>query len=244
MTEITRCPLDVARQLYAALSARAAAATTLIERLRSFEVEVSKETLVKNVASTIYYSSAYDAHERYDCIEEFEMALREDMDESLISRDCGDVPRYVIRPYFNAMPDIELRGAPVYILLQYFFVRKELVPLAVPVFEAPSCGIITGITESEIAALTEHYHHRSLALVNALRVLKTALISAESGLKRHNLAELGMTSEAEALVLQLSVLADLPSLPPVARWFGTDADRMNPLSSLPSEFVSDIVSAS
>jgi len=243
MTEIAVSRLNVARRLYASLSERAAAAYAIIRTLRAQELTVPCEVLVNEVATSVYYSASYDAYMRYSSLEEFEEALREDLDESLPGRKVNEVAHYVLRPYFNPSLEVELRGAKVNTLLQTFHGRKELEVLNVAVYVAPTATPIEGVLDAELRTLADDYHRRSLVIVNALRTLKTALASAATTMARLNPAELGMSAEVEAMLLRLGALVELPMLPPAARWFGTEADRINPLPELPAAFVTALVTS-
>jgi hypothetical protein len=230
--------LHVARRLYAALSARAAAAHAVLEQLRTRDLRIECDALVHEVANAVYHSAGYDAYERYDTLEEFEQELRAELDEALESAQDGSVRYYVLRPYFNTVTAIDrLPGSRVHSLMNIFYGRPQFDALAVAPYTAPSPLQVAGLTGEEIEVVAADYRRRTLALVNALRTLETALTSARATMTRRTPAELGVSAEVEALLAQLTALVVLPGLPPVARWFGTEADKVNPLTRLPAEFV-------
>ena len=234
--------LDVARRMYAALSARAAAAHAVLEQLRRCETRIECGALVREVAQAVYYRAGYDAHERYDSLEEFEEELRIELDAALESAEDNGTRVYVLRPYFNPGSPIDLLpGSKVHSLWNMFYGKPQFETLAVTPYTAPAPAPVAGISDDELGLVTSDYRRRTLTLVNALRTLDTALTSASESMTRLTPAALGVSAEVQELLAKLRALVALPSLPPVARWFGTEADKINPLTRLPAEFVDAIV---
>jgi hypothetical protein len=230
--------LHLARRAFAALSARAVEAHAVLETLRACEIRIECNALVNEVASAVYHSAAYDAYERYSSLEEFEQELRSELDEILPGATENGAPCYVLRPYFNDRELIEhLTGSKVHSLMNLFYWRTELEALSVDRYMAPAAAHISGISDQEIEVVAADYLRRGLKVVNALRTLDTALTSARSRFSRVTPESLGVSEEARACFTQLAELVALPGLPPTARWFGTDADKINPLPALPDDFV-------
>jgi hypothetical protein len=230
--------LHLARHAFAALSARAADANAVLQTLRACEMRIECNALVNEVANAVYHSAAYDAYERYSSLEEFEHELRSELDEVLPGATENGAPCYVLRPYFNDRELIEhLTGSKVHSLMNLFYWRSELEALGVERYSAPAAAHIAGISDHEIEVLAADYCRRGLKVVNALRTLDTALTSARSRFSRVTPESLGVTEEARASLTRLAELVTLPGLPPTARWFGTDADKINPLPALPDEFI-------
>jgi len=230
--------LHLARRAYAALSVRAVDANAVLETLRACEVRIECNALVNEVANSVFYSAAYDAYERYSSLEEFEQELRSELDEVLPNASENGVPCYVLRPYFNDRDLIEhVTGSKVHSLMNLFYWRPELAALNIERYTAPAAAHIVGISDQEVEVLAANYNGRGLKVVNALRTLETALTSARSRFSRVTPESMGVSEEARACFTRLAELVALPGLPPTARWFGTDADKINPLPTLPDDFV-------
>lgn len=235
--------LDIARRLYAALSARAAATHAVLEQLRRYEMRFECGALVQEVAKAVYFNASYDAMERYSDLAEFEEELRPELDEALESAEEDGVRVYVLRPYFNAISSIDhVPGSKVHALRNMFYGKSQFDALAVTPYTAPAPAPVTGVSDDELAIIASDYRRRTITLVNALRTLDTALTSsARATMTRTTPAALGISPEVEEMLGQLTALVALPGLPPVARCFGTEADKVNPLTKLPAEFVDAIV---
>lgn len=230
--------LDLARRAFAALATRAVDANSVLETLRACEVRIECNALVNEVASAVYHSAAYDAYERYSSLEEFEQELHSELDEILPGATENGALFYVLRPYFNDRELIEhLAGSKVHSLMNLFYWRSELLALSVERYTAPATAHIAGISDQEIEVLAADYRRRGLEVVNAFRTLDTTLTSARSRFSRVTPESLGVSMEALACLTRLAELVALPALPPTARWFGTDADKINPLPALPDDFV-------
>jgi len=226
-----------ARRTYAALSARAVEVYAVLETLRSYELRIECPALVHEVANAVFYSAAYDASERYSSLEEFEEELRNELDEVLPLQVAVGGPFYVVRPYFNDRNLIEhIPGSKAHALMNMFYWRAEFGRLNLERYIVSLAGPISGVSDEEIGVLAEDYHRRSLEVVNVLRTLDTACASANTRFARVSPDSMGVTPEAFASLTRLGELVTLPGLPPAARWFGTDADKINPLSALPENF--------
>lgn len=244
MTAPALADLHAARTLYAAITKRARAAHEVLRSLRSREVLVPCATLASEVAFSRYFDCRYDTSEQYGSVEEFEEALREDLDGTFDKRVVGGVAHYVVRPFFERHPmGTSLNGSKLERLRQACHPREELFGLETAVFEAPPLEPVTGLLREELEALAASYRTRALTLVNNLRVLRTAMHYVRGFLAHEHvpLESLGVTAEVRAEFDELEKLATLPGLPEPARWFGTEADRINPLRKLPADFSAQAV---
>jgi hypothetical protein len=104
--------------------------------------------------------------------------------------------------------------------------------------------VITGISAREARVLAAYHAGAALALVNVLRHLETALHYMESA-RANDFGRFSPTRAwvqtrhddgIEELLVELERTVKLPLVPKPARWFGTDADRVNPLKALPEGF--------
>lgn len=226
------------RRAHVGAARRAARTWELLTALKACRLRLSRAGSLNTLASNIYYNAGYDASERYETLEEFLEALTEDVDGRWLSREVvAGEDMYVLRPFFAA-------GAELMHDLRLGYLRgcdpKELDALnvAVPVL---STEVPAGVTDEEIKALTAYHRAATIRLVNRLRHLHTALHYVRSALadiekKKPDAAlALLLDDEVPRLVEGLTVLAELPFLPAPKSFFGTEADRVNPLRTLEAD---------
>jgi hypothetical protein len=237
-TMTTLAELNLMRRAHAGAARRAAAAWKLVNDMRSLRVLLPYSDTLSFLASAIYYNAGYDACENYDCIEDFEAALAEDLATDMPERvEVEGVEHVVLRPFFS-----DDYGYLLHLKMTYLHGCKisELKALDVP---APSLVATApaGITDDEVEVLYAHHRASAIKLVNKLRHLRTALAYLETGLrdlaedKYRNLPKHTMDPRAAGLVTELLPVVEMDFSPAPCGHFGTEADRVNPLRALPTD---------
>lgn len=176
--------LDEARRVFIGVTRRAARVWSLLEALRSLEILVDAGQALHDVSTRIYYSSAYDAAERFETLEDFQEVLLEDDFSGIPKRERNGTSCYVLRPVLGELG----------IFRHYANGRME--PLALgdslghfckPLQEAADVqasgelealqglGPCEGLAPQELVMLVKAYTSRALRYVHALRQLRTSL---------------------------------------------------------------------
>lgn len=228
--------LDLLRRVHAGAGLRAQQTWTLLQELAQASVHVPRKGAQRKVAEAIYFSSAYDACERYESVEEFLEELGQELDEAWPQRIVLEgEEHYAIHPFFS-----KAEGYLYQLGLGYLAGCRleELRALSAPVVQYTGVEPV-GLTEQELEAVMAYHHRGALSLVNALRHLRTALHYVRLGLDKYALAvardvPLSFSPRVHEVVGELESLAAMPLKPAPKEYFGTEADRVNPLKSLPA----------
>lgn len=228
--------LYCARKLLERVTVRVLWAQDPLKALMEREVLFERAAFLKEAAESIFFSSRFDACERYDSAEEFAEELAEEVDTQFERRDVEGVTHYVVRPFFNGtLPTYN--DTPYDRLRRAFFAWEGVAKLlAVERYVAPPSLALEGLTEHELETLTRGHLRRALERVNLLRNLRTVLHYARRYLDEPRGGP-PAGAEVAAIVAQLEAVCTLEGLPEPATFFGTQTDRTNPLKTLPAAFV-------
>lgn len=230
--------LELARLVYAGTARKATRALAAVKALQACALFVPKAAVLSRVAQAIYYNASYDASERYETLEDFEEALVEDLDAAYEAVTRGGVACYVIRPFLTSEPSFLGR-----LDLGYFggYARAdEFEGLAVPTSAlVASESSVSGLTVDEENWLLAAYRKRTINLVNLMRKLSTAMAYVQTALEREKTKPgLFTSSEREgdfaAAAAEVSNACRTDFSPAPMSYFGTEADRTNPLKQLPT----------
>lgn len=229
--------LNDVRQLYQKVAHRSAKAWALINRAAGLRLWVPANLALDRIADSIYYNASYTASEEYSCIDSFKFDLKDEVEEAFGEVELiNGVAHYVLRPFFNpeSSPFLSKLG------LAYLCGCRlsELAPLNVAEPSDPPCSPLCGLSADELDILVKAYTSQALTLINTLRHLSTALCYVSKRLgegMRLGIAgpELPHDSAAYAVVAELVQVCTLPIEPAPAKYFGTEASKVNPLQALP-----------
>ncbi len=231
--------LTLSRLLYAGAARKAARTVAALRALQACAIFVPRAEALSRVAQAIFYSARYDACERYETIEEFEEALIEDLDQGAERVTRNGVDCYALRPFLCA--DTSLLG---HLGLGYFggyatasdFTGLDVAESAL----YASTETVSGLTDTELEWLQDAYRRKTLTLVNLLRKLTTAMAYVHIAL-RNEATKPSLFSACEregdfaAAAAALSEACHTDFTPAPAGYFGTEADRINPLRQLPTD---------
>ncbi len=226
------------RRAHVGAAKRAAAIWEVLTALRACTVELPYDRTMRYLASAIYNNASYDACLNYEDAEDFEEALREDKNEDLaVRKDVDGVDTIVMSPFFSE----KIIGSLHHMKLTYLggYCRLDELSALNCVVPDVANDVPWNVSTTELEVLTKYHRSACIALVNAMRHLRTALCYVKTGLrnvaedKYKSLPELTLDKRAAGLVEELIALADLPFTPTPLTYFGTEADRVNPLRSLP-----------
>lgn len=230
--------LTLFRNAHAGAARRAAHIWELVCELKSCTVVIPSKTALTFLANSIYYNGRYDASERYESAEEFEVDLAEDFSRAFPERvTLVGVESVVLRPFFNASWDYlldlgmsYLRGCDT----------AEIEILNAKVIEV-SATLPEGLTDDEHDVLTVYHRSACLKFINAMRHLHTTLKYISEGLasvaenKYKKCPEHVMDPRAAGLVAELVAAVDLPYLPVPCGHFSSDSNRLNTLTKLDAD---------
>ncbi len=230
------CELNVLRCVHRGVARRAAEVWARVMALNSTVMLLPVETTVAKMADAIYFNSRYDAYERYECVEEFAEALKEDLDTrwtERVSHAGGE--HFVLRPFFGDGCD-NLHALGLSYLRGCALSELKALDAHVP---SELDAVPSGLSEEELEAVAAFHRRKTVTMLNALRHLYTALHYVKSGVERdvrkaRASVAVVLPDETERKVSELLALVDLPIEPRPTTYFGTEADRVNPLRALPS----------
>jgi hypothetical protein len=189
------------------------------------------------MADSIYFDGKYSAGEDYSSVEEFLSELTFDVDKAWPELSGnGDNAEYVLRPFFNAKQEL-LSGLRLGYLRTGDFSKLKALAVDVPNFDGFS-GDIEGLTLEELTELIKGYRTKVLKIVNLLRDLSCTLNYVKAGVERDLPKALGTAytlpdGSPIPIIEKLRSLCDLPILPAPTEFYGSEADRINALASLP-----------
>lgn len=239
MTADLTANLVLYRSTRAGATRLAARIWPLVEALRSSRLWLPREAGLQHLARSIFGNAGYDACMNYDSPAEFAEALRDDLDKAWPeieglpeSMPLGGVEHYVLRPFFNDTPFLvearigSLRACSL----------EELAPLNVTPFEESPQGPVVGLSDEELVALIVLHRSATLAIVNTIRYLSTALTYTASALKRIDDIKREVSVVVEPTVtVRLSALTAalaLSGVEPPAAYFSSDWDSKCRLTDL------------
>jgi hypothetical protein len=239
MTESPLPSLAEARRTHYGALAVAAHVWRLLNELHGVPVLLDGRKLINAATLSIFSSASYV--ERFETYEDCEAFVAKRLDEVLTCDMSSGAPRYRVFAFFAEEP------FPFYerVGLGYLrgCARSELALLDVasslaalgpdPRFDAP----VSGLSDAEYSVLVAHYTRETLTLVNRLRHASTALAYIRFKVEHPEpiadvLVDGALPEAVGPLVSALEHALALPWDPAPARWFGTEADRINPLRTL------------
>lgn len=239
MTADLTANLILYRSTRAGAARLAARIWPLVEALRSSRLWLPREAGLQHLARSIYGNAGFDACMNYDSPEEFAQALRDDLDKAWPelddlpeSKSLGGVEHYVLRPFFNDTPFlVEARIGSLRACTP-----EELAPLNASPFEECPKGTVVGLSDEELVALIILHQSATLAIVNTIRYLSTALTYTASALKRIDELQREVSVVVEPNVAgRLSALTAalaLSGVEPPAAYFSSDWDSKCRLTDL------------
>jgi hypothetical protein len=231
--------LEEAREAYRRVRMRSDAAVQLIAELRGKRILIDHRTAVSAIAMECWDLALEDVYDDF--------SSPQDYLQHLASEGCIEIP--------PATDEIGGQGAlclqPFFALSRYRF--SSALGLAYLGVQVDARHLLSsevtitpvgqsqeGLSDWEAGLLTKALCDRSLALVNDMRNMQTALQyvkTARSG-KYESCSPKGVVQEDEGideLLARLEAVVTLGFQPPPEKHFGTRASEVNPLATLPRE---------
>jgi hypothetical protein len=237
VTHALTTELHVARTLYAGATRLACAAWTLLLELHGKRVWLAQYKTARAAAEDIYYDAEYDAHERYDSVDEFAQELLNEMNRRFALERVAGEPAFKVTPFFSE-DGRYLR--PLGLSSLSAAKLSEFRGLNVAPFARPVAQPLAGVSDMELRELVAMYRRKTLALVNLLRNLRTAMgyvheVFAEQGSARRTYEQALAADDVAGVIAALTAACEMPFEPAPSHHFGTEATRINTLRNLEHE---------
>jgi hypothetical protein len=228
--------LHTLRIVLSHLSERATSAQTALVNLSKQRVWLNREKTIHKVANGVFYGG-YDINDGVS-FDEFVDEMTEELDALHARETYAGVDCYVFLPFAKG-------GSPKYsnelglgylsMLGEHADVVREHAPVVL------GGGPVAGLSDDEERWLCQALEDRSVALINALRDIETALhyvLTARSGNVKSVSAEnkVGEDELIDAWLLQFALYIAIAGFP-AATHFGSDSDRLNHIKTIPADMM-------
>jgi hypothetical protein len=225
-TDLTTA-LALYRSTHAGATRLAGRIAPLVKALHESRIWLPREAAVRYLAHAIWGNTGFDACINYESPEAFAEELRPDLDNDWPERELREgVEHYVLRPFFSDTDHLSEAGLGSLRTCSL----KEISALMAATPRAYAAGeAVTGLSDEELTTLIGMHKSATLAIVNAVRHLTTALSYPTSGLARVDgirrevavVLETGITERLAALAAAVA----LPGVEAPMAYFSSDWDK-------------------
>lgn len=204
-----------------------------VEALSSSRLWLPRESGLHYMARSIYGNGGFDACVNYDSPEDFAEELRDDLDKGWPERTMLEgVEHHVLRPFFSDTPYLTEAGLGSLRVCSL----EDIAALNVAPREYAISAAVTGLSDEELLALISLHREATLAIVNSIRYLATALNYPTSALSRmdriqREVAAIMEPGVAESLS-KVAAAVVLPGVEAPAAYFSSDWDKTCRLEDL------------